>query len=132
MPKTENDMRSITNRIEKLEKLLSLEADEKITEVIITLPESDTVLEGEEFLKARQEREKLGDCRDWITYQEQLEMARQEKKHNSTTPIILIGLSIEREKQARQFLNTPLAEQKKDKRIHEYMTVVKPKYEAQL
>jgi hypothetical protein len=128
-------MRSIANRIENLEKLLSVEKEKKIIEVIISLPESDSMfpesLEGDELVKARQEREKLGEPQTWITYQEQLELARQERKE-SFSHVIMVGLSIERELQARQFLNTPLAEQKKAERIHEYKTVVKPKYEPQV
>ena len=125
-------MRNMSNRIEKLEKLLSLKVDQEITEVVITLPESYAVLEGEDLQKARQEREKLGKPENWITYQEQLELARQERKESNFSPVIMIGLSIEREKQARQFLNTPLGRQKKAERIHEYRTVVKPKYEPQI
>ena len=129
-------MRNISNRIDKLEKLLSVGKDRKISDVIITLPESDSMfpenLEGDDLIKARQEREKLGKPENWITYQEQLELARQERSESDFSNIILIGLSVERELMARQFLNTPLADQKKAERIHEYKTVVKPKYEPQI
>ena len=113
-------MSNITRRIEKLEKQMSLGKEIEISECIIILHEIDG-LEHEQ-----EQRDKLGPVENWLTYLEQLAAAREDKADREVR-LIMVGLSVERELQARQFQNTPLEEETRAERIHEYRTVLKDK-----
>jgi len=111
-------MSNIAKRIEKLEKMMSVGKEKKISELIITGPE------GGGSLDERQWRESLGPAETWLTYQEQLATAREDQADHDHR-IIVIGLLVQRELQARQFQNTPLEEEKRTERIQEYRTLYK-------
>jgi len=118
-------MSNITRRIEKLEKIMSVGKERKISECIIILHEIDG-LENEQ-----EQRDKLGPVENWLTYQEQLDTAREDKA-DSEFRLIMVGLPVERELQAREFQNTPLADEKRAERIQEYRTVLKDKIYSNL
>jgi hypothetical protein len=108
-------MSSIAKRIEKLEKIMSVGKERKISELIISGHEGDGTL---------QEQENLGPVETWLTYQEQLATAREDQA-DCDHRLIVIGLSVERELQAREFQNSPLEEEKRAERIQEYRTLYK-------
>jgi len=108
-------MSSIARRIERMETVLSVGKQRKTSEIIISGPE------GGGSLHERQQRESLGPAETWLTYQEQLATARQDQAERDNR-LIVIHLSAQRELEARQFQNTPLAEEKRAERIREYRT----------
>jgi len=113
-------MSNIARRIENLEKIMSVGKERKIRECII-------ILHKIYDLKNEQEqRDKLGPVKNWLTYQEQLATAREDQADRDFR-LIMIGLSVKRELQAREFQNTPLEEEKRVERIQEYRTVLKDK-----
>lgn len=111
-------MSNIARRIEKLEKVMSVGKERKISEIIMTAPESDGSRNGQ------QQRDKLWPAETWLTYQEQLATAREDQADRDSR-IMVIDLSVEKELQARQFQNTPLEEEKRAERIQEYRTLYK-------
>jgi len=111
-------MSSIAQRIEKLERLISVGKDRKVSEIIICGPW------GGGTTDESKQQEILGQPETWVTYQEQLATAREDQA-DCDSRVIIIHLSIERELQARQFQNTPLEEEKRAERIHEYRTEFK-------
>jgi hypothetical protein len=87
-------MSNITRRIEKLEKIMYVGKERKIREYIITLHKIYDLKNEQE------QRDKLGSHKNWLTYQEQLATAREDQADRDHR-IIIIGLSVERELQAR-------------------------------
>jgi len=113
-------MSNIARRIEKLEKIMSVGKKRKIIEFIITLHKIDGLENDQE------QRDKLGPVKNWLTYQEQLATAREDQADNDIK-LITISLYVKKELQAREFQNTPLEEEKRAERIHEYRRVLKDK-----
>jgi hypothetical protein len=111
-------MSSIAKRIEKLEKMMSVGTERKISELIISGPEGGCSLEEQ------QRRENLGPSETWLTYQEQLAIEREDQA-DCDHRIMVIGLSAERELQAREFQNTSSEEEKRVERVQEYRTLNK-------
>ncbi|MHC4229913.1 MAG: hypothetical protein ACYSW0_20955 [Planctomycetota bacterium] len=108
-------MHSIERRIGKLEKMTSVGKERKVHECVITLAEGDGSLD---------ELQSLGPEETWLTYQEQLAVAREDQADYDWR-LFTISLSVERELQARQFENSPLAEAKRAERIQEHRTAMK-------
>jgi hypothetical protein len=111
-------MSSIARRIEKLEKMISVGKERKINEIIISGPYGCGSFEEQQRL------ESLGPPETWLIYQEQLALAREDQADRDNR-IIVIGLSVERELEAREFQNSPLEEEKRAERIREYRILYK-------
>jgi hypothetical protein len=111
-------MSSITRRIEKLENMMSMGKERKVNEIIISGPYGDGSFEEQKRM------ESLGPLETWFTYQEQLAVAREDQAGRDNR-IIVIGLSIERELQAREYQNLPSEEEKRAERIREYRILYK-------
>jgi hypothetical protein len=108
-------MHSIERRIGKLEKMMSVGKERKIHECIITLAEAEGSLD---------ERQSLGPEETWLTYQEQLAITREDQADYDWR-LITIGLSVERELEARRFENSPFAKAKRSERTQEHRTAMK-------
>ena len=106
-------MSNITRRIDKLEKLMNVGNEKSYPEVILVLTDDDGLLNEQE------RRDKLGPTENWLTYQEQLEAAREDLADDDIK-FIRLRLSVEKELQAREFQNTPLEDEKRAERIKEY------------
>ena len=91
-------MYSITRRIEKLEKMISVGKERDICEYIFTL------LTTYDLKNWQEQRDKLGPVKNWLTYQEQLATARGNQA-NRVFRIIMINLSVERELKARELMS---------------------------
>lgn len=118
-------MGDIARRIKKLERVMCVGKERKISECIVVFPDrDDSVCEQEQ-------RESLGPVEIWLTYQEQLATAREDQADRDYR-LIVIELSVERELQAREFQNTPLADEKRAERVQEYRTVLKDKLSLNL
>ncbi len=94
---------------------MSVGKERKISECIIIVPEGNGSVD---------ERQSLGPEETWLTYEEQLVAAREDQADYDHR-LIMISLSVERELQARQFENSPLAEEKRTERIQEYRAALK-------
>jgi hypothetical protein len=90
-------MYSITRRIEKLEKMISVGEEIGICEYIFTM------LKTYDLNNWQEQRDKLGPVKSWLTYQEQLATAREDQA-DRVFRIIMINLSVERELLARELV----------------------------
>ncbi len=106
-------MRNIAGRIERLEKMMSVGKDRRIDEIIITGPVGGCPPDEQKL------RDSLGPPETWLTHQEQLAAAREDQT-DCDHRLTVIELSVERELQARESQNTPLADKKRAERVQEY------------
>jgi hypothetical protein len=106
-------MSDIARRIEKLEKVMSVGKERKISECIVVFPDRAVTVSEQE------QRDELGPAETWLTYQEQLAAAREDQA-DCDYRIIMLCLFVEKELQAREFQNTRLAEEERaERRIYD-------------